>query len=109
VTGLQESRWRCPGEQLDSFLAKGGRLEDSVGRKCLCNGLMSNIGLPQVRKRAGAEPVIVTCGEEVSRISQFLPSANACGYSAKDVIDLLLKDSEEQPDIILTNAKACHA
>jgi nitronate monooxygenase len=101
--------WRCPGEQVDAFIAKGGSLDDSVGRKCLCNGLMSNVGLAQVRKKTGAEPVIVTCGEDVSRISQFLPTLNALSYSAKDVIDFLLKAAEAQPAITYTNTDACHA
>jgi len=32
-----------------TYLAKGGKEENTVGRKCLCNALMANIGLSQIR------------------------------------------------------------
>ena len=31
-------------------MAKGGKVEDTVGRKCLCNALLANIGHAQTRK-----------------------------------------------------------
>ena len=42
--------WRCPGERHASFLHKGGKLEDTEGRKCVCNGLLSAVGLGQRRR-----------------------------------------------------------
>lgn len=82
--------WRCPSERVDLFLRKGGNEEDTNGRKCVCNGLLANIGMAQIRKRSGAEKVIVTCGNEVAEICKYLPTADATSYSAKQVIDYLL-------------------
>src|SRR3546814_18230906 len=36
--------YRCPSEPVESYVAKGGAIEDTVGRKCLCNGLMATAG-----------------------------------------------------------------
>jgi nitronate monooxygenase len=82
--------WRCPGERVKSFINKGGQIPDTVGRKCVCNGLFANIGLPQIRKKTGAEPPMVTCGNEVGSIHQFAANASATSYTAKQVIDTLL-------------------
>ncbi len=37
--------YRCSAEPVENYVAKGGKIEDTVGRKCLCNTLMANIGL----------------------------------------------------------------
>src|SRR5208282_990107 len=37
--------YRCPGEPIADFVQKGGATADAEGRKCLCNGLVANIGL----------------------------------------------------------------
>src|SRR3990167_6348482 len=42
--------YRCPSEPVDIYLSKGGAVESTVGRKCLCNALMANIGMAQTRK-----------------------------------------------------------
>lgn len=82
--------WRCPAERVDLYLKKGGGEETTVGRKCICNGLFANVGLGQVRERSCTEQALVTCGTEASNICSFLPSPNATGYSARDVIQCLL-------------------
>ena len=82
--------WRCPSEPVESYVEKGGKSEDTVGRKCICNGLMANIGMPQYRKKAGNEKIIATCGDEVHEIAKFLPRDDSSGYSAKQVIDYLV-------------------
>ncbi len=74
-------------------MAKGGDREDTVGRKCLCNGLLAAIGLGQVRPGAGettwTEPAIVTAGAETAEIARFLkPGADS--YTAADVLDRML-------------------
>jgi nitronate monooxygenase len=55
--------WRCPGERLDAYLQKGGDIDDTVGRKCICNGLIANVGLGQIRRGSLQEPPLVTCGK----------------------------------------------
>lgn len=85
--------WRCPAEPSDSFARKGGMAEATIGRKCVCNGLMASIGLGQTR-RGTPEPSLITCGNDVASIRQFLPHEDASSYRAADVIDRLLS---EQP------------
>jgi nitronate monooxygenase len=82
--------WRCPGEPVPTYLHKGGDLADTVGRKCLCNALMANVGLGQVRPGGRREAPLVTCGDEVKDIASFAPSAKAQTYTARDVINRLL-------------------
>ena len=45
--------YRCPAEPVDDYVKKGGTVADAQGRKCLCNGLVANIGLSQVRSEFG--------------------------------------------------------
>ena len=81
--------YRCAAEPVAQYVAKGGNLEDSVGRKCLCNGLLATIGLGQVQKDGAEERALVTSGDEIMAIAALLRPGSA-DYSANDVIDLLL-------------------
>ena len=80
--------FRCASEPVDTYVKKGGLLEDTVGRKCLCNALMANIGHAQVREGGTEEPPILTAGDELKGIATFLKGRQR--YSASDVIDYLL-------------------
>ena len=82
--------FRCPGEPEDTYVKKGGRREDTVGRLCLCNGLLATAGHPQ-RRKGGIEPPIVTSGDDLERISEFLSGRER--YRAVDVIRYLLGDA----------------
>jgi nitronate monooxygenase len=86
--------WRCPAEPVDTYLAKGGTVEETVGRKCICNGLFSNIGLAQVNSAGEAELPLITCGNDVNQIHRFLPTEEATSYSASDVIQRLLSGAK---------------
>lgn len=79
--------YRCPGEGVESYLSKGGKIEDTVGRQCLCNGLAATIGLGQVRDDGNERPM-VTAGEDFSFVPH-LVSDPAQGYSAVDVMNYL--------------------
>jgi nitronate monooxygenase len=81
--------YRCPGEPVDTYLKKGGQIEDTVGRKCLCNALMANVGLPQEQLSGYIEKALVTAGDSITRLSQFLQDGMT-SYKAIDVIDYLL-------------------
>ena len=81
--------YRCPSEPDDQFIKKGGAIEDIDGRKCLCNGLMANIGLPQVRKDGYVEAPIVTLGSDVQGAKTLLKS-HPNGYGADDAVKWLL-------------------
>ena len=81
--------YRCAGEPVTLYLSKGGKEEDTVGRKCLCNALVANIGHPQVRGGKYIERGLVTSGDDLSEIPSFLP-LNKPLYNAVDVITKLL-------------------
>jgi nitronate monooxygenase len=81
--------YRCPGEPLEDYLRKGGSEADTVGRKCVCNGLVSAVGYGQVLHRGGIEPSLVTAGDDAGDICRFLRPGHD-DYSAGDVIDSLL-------------------
>jgi nitronate monooxygenase len=82
--------YRCPAEPLSLYLAKGGHAEAATGRKCVCNGLLTNIGLGQVRNGSRSEPALITAGDDLDRIQEFLPPGRT-SYTAEDVIAVLLK------------------
>ncbi len=84
-------RWRCPAEPVDDYVSKGGVAEDTLGRKCLCNSLMSNVGLGQIQRQGDAELTLVTSGDDVADVARFVP-AGADSYGAADVIRYLLPD-----------------
>ena len=82
--------YRCAGEPLSLFTAKGGTAEESEGRMCLCNGLMANIGHGQVRSGGRLhEPGLITAGDDVATVKRFLKPGQTT-YTAADVIQSLL-------------------
>jgi len=85
--------YRCSAEPVANYLAKGGKLEDTVGRKCLCNALLANIGHPQTRKDDVAEPPLVTVGDDLNFVASFLKDGRE-SYSAADVVASLLSEVE---------------
>ncbi len=78
--------FRCPGEPVETYLQKGGKLEDTAQKKCLCNSLFSVIGQAQIQPE-GKEPVLLTAGEDLSIIKKLLN--NQEHYQASDVINFL--------------------
>ena len=81
--------YRCSGEPVEAFLRKGGCVEDTQRRKCLCNGLMAAIGLPQRQRSGYLEPPLITTGDDLVHVRQFLKPGQP-SYSAADVIEALL-------------------
>lgn len=81
--------YRCPAEPLSVYLSKGGKPEDAAGRKCLCNALMANIGHQQIRCGRHVEPALVTAGDDLVHIADFLPP-DGSSYGAADVLRALL-------------------
>jgi nitronate monooxygenase len=81
--------YRCASEPVANYLSKGGKVEDTVGRKCLCNALLANIGHAQTRKDGAAEPALVTVGDDLNSVVQFL-APGQLSYSAVDVVHSLL-------------------
>jgi len=83
--------YRCSAEPVANYVAKGGKIEDTVGRKCLCNALMANVGHAQTRKNGEVEPPLVTVGDDLNSIATFLAPGQE-SYSASDVVASLLSD-----------------
>jgi len=79
--------YRCSGEPVETYVAKGGRREDTVGRRCLCNSLLATIGLGQVRAGGVVEPPLVTAGDDLTAMAGFL--GDRTHYTAADVIAFL--------------------
>jgi len=80
--------YRCPSEPIDTFAKKGGDAADAAGRKCLCNALMADIGLGQVREGGLVERTLITSGDDLRGIGGFLAGRDE--YSAAEVVEWLL-------------------
>ncbi len=76
--------YSCPGEPINSYLRKGGEIEDTVDVMCLCNGLLSAAGFGNP-----GEPPIFTLGDDVSFLSHLMQNETD-SYSAIDAIEYLL-------------------
>jgi nitronate monooxygenase len=88
--------YRCAAEPVANYVAKGGTAENTVGRKCLCNALLANVGHPQLRNGATVEPALVTVGDDLNSVAQFLAPGRE-SYSAADVVERLLSLSADVP------------
>lgn len=87
LDGDNEIAYRCPAEPIKSFLKKGGCREQTLGKQCLCNGLLATIGLGQARDDSSERPML-TSGEDFSFLSHVLKNGTT-DYSARDVIEYL--------------------
>jgi NAD(P)H-dependent flavin oxidoreductase YrpB (nitropropane dioxygenase family) len=79
--------YRCPAEPVDAYVGKGGDVADTIGRRCLCNGLMADVGLPQVRDGV-VEPPLITSGDDLASIGVLAGTTG--GYNAGQVLDYLV-------------------
>jgi NAD(P)H-dependent flavin oxidoreductase YrpB (nitropropane dioxygenase family) len=81
--------YRCAAEPVDDYVRKGGEVADTEGRRCLCNALVTTIGLGQSRAEGYVETPLVTAGDDVADVGRFV-TAGTSSYSAGDVIEHLL-------------------
>jgi NAD(P)H-dependent flavin oxidoreductase YrpB (nitropropane dioxygenase family) len=79
-----EIGYRCASEPEEQFVAKGGDRAETPGRLCLCNGLLSTIGLGQRRAEGAVEPPLLTSGDDLARLGEFL--GRRTSYSAADAV-----------------------
>ncbi len=84
-----EVGYRCAAEPVEDYVRKGGDPADTIGARCLCNALVANIGLGQVRRDGYVEPPLVTAGDDVAGLGRFVPPGTN-RYTATDVLDHLL-------------------
>ena len=89
--------YRCPAEPVEDYLRKGGSIKDTEdgkidetrGKKCICNGLIGAAGAPQVLPDGSYEASIFTLGADYPKVVKFCRGGNP-DYSAKRVIDVIL-------------------
>jgi len=81
--------YRCPAEPAKAYIMKGGDEEELEGRKCLCNALIANIGLPAVYKSGYVEQKLITAGDTLKKVCDYLKDGSEHLYVA-DVIEQLL-------------------
>ncbi len=81
--------YRCPAEPVAAYVAKGGLEADTVGRVCLCNALIANVGMPQRLPDGTDEKCLVTMGDDLAGASRFCKDGTP-HFSAADVVRVLL-------------------
>jgi nitronate monooxygenase len=81
--------YRCAAEPVATYIAKGGNVDKTTDRKCLCNALLANIGQSQIQPNSFVETGLVTCGNSLADLASFLPNGTT-SYTAADVIAKLL-------------------
>ena len=81
--------YRCPAEPVASYIAKGGKEEETVNRKCLCNSLVTNVGHRQRLRDGSLELPMITLGDDYVNVAQFCREGNP-DFSAGDVIRVIL-------------------
>lgn len=81
--------YRCPAEPIEDYVGKGGDRAETTGRKCLCNGLVANLGQAQRRLGGAPELPLLTAGDDLANLVRLLPPGVE-GYAAADVLRYLL-------------------
>jgi hypothetical protein len=76
--------YRCAAEPVNSFIAKGGKKEDTIGRACICNGLLTTVKIGNY-----GEPPIVTLGDDVGFLRFLMKNPNST-YNVPEAINWLL-------------------
>lgn len=80
--------YRCPAEPEADWLAKSGDPAALDGRRCLCNGLMADIGHGQARADGTVELPLLTAGDHLLTLAAFAEGRTR--YAAADVVEWLL-------------------
>jgi NAD(P)H-dependent flavin oxidoreductase YrpB (nitropropane dioxygenase family) len=86
--GVRTLFQRCPAGPIDTYIKRRGLERNTEERWCLCNGLLSCVGLGQMRELRGTpsqEPAIVTLGDHLDGIRRLSRQGQA-HYWAEDVV-----------------------
>jgi NAD(P)H-dependent flavin oxidoreductase YrpB (nitropropane dioxygenase family) len=89
VDGNGKVGYRCPSEPPHMYVRKGGAVEDTVGRKCLCNALTADVGLAQTRRGGYSEPALVTLGSDLQG-ARMLSRRHPAGWTASEAVAWLM-------------------
>jgi len=87
-----EIDYRCPAEPPRHYVEKGGKIEDTKGSKCICNGLValaSTIGEDGTVSLGDGEPPIVTMGDHVEFLRSLMRNEGD-SYTAEKALRYLL-------------------
>jgi hypothetical protein len=71
-------------------------MEDTTGRRCLCNGLIAAIGLGQRHRVGAVEPPVATIGQDLSFLPELVGDERS-SYKAADVVAYLLGVPSARP------------
>ncbi|TMS00370.1 nitronate monooxygenase [Nonomuraea basaltis] len=86
--------YRCPAEPVEVYQQRrGGRVQNTEGRRCLCNALLAAAGYGQQRPDGYVEPAIVTAGTDFTAVRHLTAVP---GYTAADVVAYLLEGRPTQ-------------
>ncbi len=88
ANGVRRIFQRCSAGPVESYISKRGLLHNTQDRRCLCNGLLSAVGLGQITGNNGElteEPAIITLGNHLDGIRR-LSRQGQSRYWVKDVI-----------------------
>lgn len=88
--------FRCPAEPVNVFVSKGGDPADTEGRACICNALVATAGLPQIRAGKHIEPPIVTAGDALIHMRDWLHTFSD-DYTAADVVRRVTTETRREP------------
>jgi len=80
--------YRCPAEPLDNYEFKNGEIDQAQGSKCLCNALMADIGLGQVRPDGRTEISLLTFGSDLDG-PRALRQLHPDGWNAVQALNFL--------------------
>lgn len=86
---------------MSDYVKKGGLEEDTVGRKCLCNALMADVGMGQIQAGGMEELPLLTAGDDLNNITRMLKGKSS--YSARDVVSYLLELDTTQAAVVSKN------
>lgn len=80
--------YRCPAEPLDNYEFKKGAVDQAQGSKCLCNALMADIGLGQLRPDGRTEISLLTFGSDLEG-PRALRAIHPNGWNAIQALNFL--------------------
>lgn len=90
-------RYRCSAEPVADYVRKGGDAADAAGSRCLCNGLVADVGLGQTRRDGYREPALVTFGADLEAI-RHLAARYPQGWTAAEVLSWISGRTGEAGD-----------
>jgi hypothetical protein len=79
----------CPAEPEAAFVRKGGEIEMTKGKMCICNGSVASSGHGQI-----GDERFFTLGKDLSPIAELM-AKNPDGYTAEDVIGFVFSESTQ--------------